>query len=104
MANTRGDEWKVERLGSSHDRTAFDCGNPVLTDWLRQRASQYDKRDLARTYVARRSDERIVLGYYAISNHRVTHEALPADQAKGLPRLDVPVVLLGRLAVDRLGP
>jgi GNAT superfamily N-acetyltransferase len=100
LANTRGDEWKVERLGSSHDRTAFDCGNRILTEWLRQRAGQYDKRDLARTYVARRSDERIVLGFYAISNHRVSHEALPADQAKGLPRLDVPVVLLGRLAVD----
>ena len=26
---------------------------------------------------------------------------LPADQAKGLPCIDVPVVLLGRLAVDR---
>jgi GNAT superfamily N-acetyltransferase len=41
------------------------------------------------------------LGYYAISNHRVAFEALPDDQAKGLPRLGVPVVLLGRLAVDR---
>ena len=103
MAKTPGDEWKIERLRSSHDRTTFDCGNPILTDWLRQRAGQYDKRDLARTYVARMSGERIVLGYYAISNHRVSHDVLPADQAKGLPRLDVPVVLLGRLAVDRSG-
>jgi GNAT superfamily N-acetyltransferase len=39
-------------------------------------------------------------GYYTISNHRVIHEALPAGEAKGLPRLDVPVVVLGRLAVD----
>ena len=101
MAKTRGDDWMIERLGSSHDRTGFDCGNPILTDWLRQRASQFEKRDLARTYVASKSGSRIVLGYYAISNHRVSHEALPADEAKGLPRLDVPVVLLGRLAVDR---
>ena len=64
------------------------------------RASQFEKRDLARTYVATRRGETVVLGYYAISNHRVTHKALPADQAKGLPRLDVPVVLLGCLAVD----
>jgi GNAT superfamily N-acetyltransferase len=95
------EDWTIERLGSSHDRTAFDCGNPILTDWLRQRASQFEKRDLARTYVASKSGSRIVLGYYAVSNHRVGHEALPADEAKGLPRLDVPVVLLGRLAVDR---
>jgi GNAT superfamily N-acetyltransferase len=96
-----GDGWKIERLGASHDRTAFDCGNPVLTDWMKQRAGQFEKRDLARTYVATRSGDRIVLGYYAISNHRVTHESLPAEEAKGLPRLDVHVVLLGRLAVDR---
>jgi len=101
LAETRKDDWTIQRLGSSHDRTAFDCGNPILTDWLRQRASQFEKRDLARTYVATRSSDRTVLGYYAISNHRVIHEALPADEAKGLPRLDVPVVLLGRLAVDR---
>lgn len=101
MAKPQSDDWTIERLGSSHDRTAFDCGNPTLTDWLKQRASQFEKRDLARTYVASKSDSRIVLGYYAISNHRVGHEALPANEAKGLPRLDLPVVLLGRLAVDR---
>lgn len=27
---------------------------------------------------------------------------LPDDESRGLPRLDIPVVLLGRLAVDRL--
>ena len=101
LAKTVGDDWTIERLGSSHDRTAFDCGNPILTDWLKQRASQFEKRDLSRTYVATKSVDRLVLGYYAISNHRVTHEALPPDEAKGLLRLDVPVVLLGRLAVDR---
>ncbi len=101
MAKPPSDDWTIKRLGASHDRTAFDCGNPILTDWLRQRASQYGKRDLARTYVASKSGSRIVLGYYAISNHRVGHEALPAGEAKRLPRLDVPVVLLGRLAVDR---
>jgi GNAT superfamily N-acetyltransferase len=101
LAKPPSDDWTIERLGSHHDRTAFDRGNPILTDWLRQRASQFEKRDLARTYVATKSGDKIVLGYYAISNHRVGHEALPADEAKGLPRLDVPVVLLGRLAVDR---
>jgi GNAT superfamily N-acetyltransferase len=42
----------------------------------------------------------VVRGYYAVSSHAVRHEALPADQAKGLPHIDVPVVLLGRQAVD----
>lgn len=101
MAEPGGDDWTIERLGPGHDRSSFDCGNPILTDWLKQRAGQFEKRDLARTYVATEPGSGVVRGYYAISNHRVVHEALPAEEAKGLPRLDVPVVLLGRLAVDR---
>jgi GNAT superfamily N-acetyltransferase len=94
-------DWVIERLTSAHDRTAFRCGQPALDDWLQQRASQFDKRDLARAYVAVRPGQPAVLGYYAISNHRVAYGALPADQAKGLPRIEIPVVLLGRLAVDQ---
>ncbi|WP_337177777.1 GNAT family N-acetyltransferase [Paludisphaera sp.] len=93
--------WSIERLAARHDRSAFDCGRPTLTDWLKQRAAQFEKRDLARAYVAVRAGQAEVVGYYAISNHRVAYDALPADQAKNLPRLNVPVVLLGRLAVDR---
>lgn len=101
MADSPGKDWAIVRLGPSHDRTSFDCGHPVLNDWLGQRAGQFEKRDLARTYAGTRTGSSIVLGYYAISNHRVAHETLPGGEAKGLPRLDVPVVLLGRLAVDR---
>jgi GNAT superfamily N-acetyltransferase len=72
-----------------------------LNDWLQQLAGQYERRDLARTYVVVRPNESRVLGYYAISNHQVSYEALPDEHAEGLPTIDVPVILLGRLAVDR---
>jgi GNAT superfamily N-acetyltransferase len=94
-------EWIIQRLNKSHDRSAFDCGQPLLNDWLNKRAGQFDRRDLSRTFVATRPEETVVCGYYAISTHRVLYEDLPDAEAKGLPRLDVPVVLLGRLAVDR---
>jgi GNAT superfamily N-acetyltransferase len=94
-------DWVIERLATKHVRASFRCGQPVLDDWLKLRVSQFEKRDLARTYVAIHDGETTVLGYYAISNHRVTYEALSPDQAKGLPRIDIPVVLLGRLAVDQ---
>jgi GNAT superfamily N-acetyltransferase len=93
--------WIIGRLGRTHDRSAFDCGQLVLNDWLKNRASQFDRRDLSRTFVATRPGDSQVLGYYAISTHRVLYEVLPPQESKGLPRLDVPVVLLGRLAVDR---
>ena len=90
----------VERLANNHDRAMFECGQPALDDWLKTRAGQYDRKDLARTFVAVLPGEGRVLGYYALASHRVRFEALPDDQAKGLPKIDVPVVLLGRLAVD----
>src|SRR5688572_30324837 len=93
--------WIIRRLGKSHDRSAFDCGQVMLNEWLKDRAGQFDRRDLSRTFVATRPGETLVLGYYAVSTHRMIYDVLPAAEAKGLPRLDVPVVLIGRLAVDQ---
>ena len=94
-------DWLIERFNRSlHDRHSFDCGKQSLDDWIKRRVSQYEKHDLARTYVAVRRGSPLVLGYYALSSHRVTFDCLLQDQAKGVPRIDVPVVLLGRLAVD----
>lgn len=94
-------DWNITRLSPQHDRTSFDCGQPSLTDWLRSYASQYEKKGLARTYVATRPGQASVLGYYAITNHHVVYDQLSPDHAKGLPQISVPVVLLGRLAVDQ---
>ncbi len=76
--------WTVERLDKHHEREHFDCGNDLLNDWLKQRAGQFDRRDLARTFVAVRPGENVVCGYYAVSSHSVRLESLPADEAKGL--------------------
>lgn len=93
--------WEIQRLDRIHERDGFDCGVPLLNEWLRKLAGQYERRDLARTYVVAEKGQPKVLGYYAISNHQVSFDALTEDQAKGLPTLDIPVVLLGRLAIDR---
>jgi GNAT superfamily N-acetyltransferase len=92
----------VERLSREHDRAVFDCGQPALDEWLQSQAGQFDRRDLARTFVAVRSPQPQVLGYYALASHRVRYEALPDDQSRGLPHIDIPVILLARLAVDRV--
>lgn len=94
-------DWEIQRFDRSHDRSQFECGVPQLDDWLRKQVSQYEKRDLSRAYVAVARETARIHGYYAIAVHRVSHDVLPPEEAKGLPRLDVPVILLGRLAVDR---
>lgn len=105
MGNSVADStpaWTIEPFDRlRHDRSGFDCGVPVLNDWLATKVSQFEKKDLARTYVLVETGTTTIKGYYALSNHTVVYEALPDDQARGLPQIDMPVVLIGRLAVER---
>jgi GNAT superfamily N-acetyltransferase len=94
-------EWRIERLDRRHVREGFDCGKPSLNDFLDALVSQYEKRNLGRTYVALRGEDRHVLGYYTLASGAIETESLPANQAQKLPRHAVPVVLLARLAVDQ---
>ena len=95
------DEWRIERLDRGHVREGFDCGKPSLNDFLHGLVSQYEKRNLGRTYMAIREGDQRVLGYYTLASGAIDAESLPVKQAKKLPRHAVPVVLLARLAVDR---
>ena len=94
-------EWRIERLDRGHVREGFDCGKPSLNDFLHTLVSQYEKRDLGRTYVALLGEDPRVLGYYTLASGSIEAESLPANQAKKLPRHAVPMVLLARLAVDQ---
>ena len=92
--------WLVQPLRPDHDRSAFACGQDPLDDFLKARAGQYARRDLARTYVAVRVDEVEVLGYYSLAAGGIDLGQLPAALAKKLPRHPIPAILLARLAVD----
>jgi GNAT superfamily N-acetyltransferase len=94
-------EWRIERLDHGQVREGFDCGKSSLNDFLQALVSQYEKRNLGRTYVALQEGDQRVLGYYTLASGAITAEGLPAKQAKKLHRHAVPVVLLARLAVDR---
>jgi GNAT superfamily N-acetyltransferase len=92
--------WTIERLARQHDRTAFGCGKPTLDEFITRYATQYEKRNVGRTYVLLRDEPR-VFGYYTLAAADVQLTDLPAEVAKRLPRHPVPVALLARLAVDQ---
>ncbi len=83
MAKRSDSTWFIERLAKIHERSLFRCGQPARDDWLKTRAGQFDRRDLARTFVAVTPGERRVLGYYALASHRARFEALPEEQVVG---------------------
>jgi GNAT superfamily N-acetyltransferase len=94
-------DWQIERLSRSHDRLSFTCGKPALDDFVQTLVTQYEKRNLGRTYVAVRAGETRVCGYYTLAASAVPFLSLPVSIAKKLPRHPVPVILLARLAVDQ---
>jgi GNAT superfamily N-acetyltransferase len=95
------DDWRVERLDASHRRGEFCCGKAPLDEFLRTLVTQYERRKLGRTYVAVLGGDQRVGGYYTLASGAVPFQHLPAAAAKKLPKHPVPVILLGRLAVDR---
>lgn len=92
------ESFHIELLASHHNRSAFDCGEPSLNQYLHRFARQNADKDYGRTYVAVADDPDHVLGYYTLSSGAVSFEALPMKA--GLPRYPAPVIVLGRLAVD----
>lgn len=90
-----------ERLTAEHDVSHMHNGkHPALDEWLRSRALSSEGLS-ARTYVVCADDApRRVVGYYALSNAMEQRVALPnAKLRRGMPD-QVPLVLIGRLAVD----
>jgi GNAT superfamily N-acetyltransferase len=84
-------------ITAAHDLSRFDCGVPVLNDWLRERALKNESR-FSRTYVVCAGAR--VAGYYCLSAGAVQREAAPSKLRRNAPD-SVPVSIIGRLAVDR---
>jgi len=91
----------IEHLQPSHDLSQF-CNerHTVLDRWLQTRA-QFSEGKSARTYVVCSTVEpRRVVGYYALSASQEERTFLPsAKLRKNMPD-KIPLLLLGRLAVD----
>jgi GNAT superfamily N-acetyltransferase len=86
-----------ERLKPTHDLSQFACGKEPLDDWLRNRAAKADGPS-ARTYVVACGP--LVVGYYSLANGSTGHASLNAKLRRNMPD-PVPMMVLGRLAVDR---
>lgn len=88
--------YKIELLTTQHDRQNFDCGEESLNLFLKRYARQNAKKGLGRTFVAVKEDEPKIYGYYTLSSNSFGYKLVPEN----LPRYPIPVVHLGRLAID----
>lgn len=93
--------WEIAPLSRTHDRAGFDCGEPALDAFIARYARQNQDQGISRTYVATRRGEKRVVGYFTLSTGSVEIQGLPEAVRRRLPKYPVPVIHLGRLAVDR---
>ncbi|OJX08967.1 MAG: GNAT family N-acetyltransferase [Caedibacter sp. 38-128] len=88
----------IEKLSYEHILENFDCGNAALNEYLNKYALINQKLRISQTYIG--VSKGIIIGYYTISVASIQHDQAPKKVARGLPRYDIPVMLIGRLAVD----
>lgn len=87
-----------EPLRDYHDLSEFDCGEESLNRWLRKRARRNAADDASRTFVVCSGAQ--VVAYYSLSAGGISHTDAPSKLRRNMPD-PIPVMLLGRLAVDR---
>ena len=93
--------WIISSIRKDHIRDPFESGVPALDEFLRRYARQNQDKGLGRTYVATRETSPQVLGYFTIRSGSVAFDDLPPTEQRKLPQYPIPVVHIGRLAVDR---
>lgn len=90
----------IEVLDSRHRRAGFNCSESGLDAFLTNLAGQQQRRNFVRTYVALAEDRLTVVGFVTFSAGQEATADMPAGLK--LPRypVPVPVMRVGRLAVD----
>lgn len=100
-------KWITEPLDKSfHNRDFFDCDVVELNIFLKQHANQNQLKNISKTYVAvhntiNNHKPKLILGYYTLSSGQIHCEQLPLNIKVKLPKHPVPIVRIGRLAVDK---
>lgn len=87
---------------SKSQRSAFDCGDPMLNRWLATHARQSMETRDAVTFLLLDDDageEARIAGYYCLSSGEVAREAVPSKMGRRAPD-PIPAVRMGRFAID----
>src|SRR5690349_25573 len=85
-------------LSDDHTLESFSSGELSLDEWLRRRARPNQVSGASRTYVVCEGTR--VVGYYALASGAIVQAEAPGRFRRNMPD-PIPVVILGRLAVDQ---
>ena len=94
--------FRIVPLSKEHDkslRIEFNSGCAPLDRYFKEQVTQDVRKNTARCYVAIHGD--VIAGFYTLASAQINLHDIPLEIARKLPRYDdVPVIRIGRLAVD----
>ena len=93
----------IEKLSKDHKKSDFDCENTLLNNYIQKQAKQDVVRDLSACYILNDVSDKRVLGYYTLSGNSIDRNDFPLELMQKMPPsyVNLPTILLGRLAVDK---
>lgn len=92
--------YKTTLLATTHEKAKFTCGKVMLDNYIQKQAKQDIKGKVSVCFVLS-DDNKEIKGYYTLSNGSIPRSQLPESIIKQIPKYkDLPVTLLGRLAID----
>ena len=85
-------------ITANQELEVFDSGELSLNEWLKKRALKNQAAGASRCFMVCSGTD--VIGYYSLSAGAISHEGAPKAMRRNMPN-PLPVLLLGRLAVDK---
>ena len=91
---------KIYKYERQFKRDKFDCGKEPLNNYIQRNATKDVKNGTCTCFVIKNADEEVI-GYYTLSTESIPIEDAPPQFQKKIKYQYVPVILLGRLAIDQ---
>ena len=91
---------KIHKYERKYKRDRFDCGKEPLNNYIQRNATKDVKNGTCTCFIIKNKDEEVI-GYYTLSTDSIPIEEAPKQFQKKIKYQYVPVILLGRLAIDK---
>lgn len=91
---------EIIRFERKYNRDNFDCGKVSLNNYIQRNVTKDVKNGSCTCFVILDEEENVI-GYYTLSSESIPLESAPEVFRKKIKYPYVPVILLGRLALDK---
>jgi len=94
------ENYSIEELTRSHDRTGFSCGVVELDQYLKKDARRHNDAGFNCTKVLVENGKNDIIGFYSFAAASLSPQSFPLDRQHTLPRYEIPCFRLTRFGID----